>query len=92
VTGIQYEYETPLTVSSGEEKRPVLDAQKLSLLPPDLLQKLSQALKRGDVQHLRELVDTVERAHAELGSGIRVLVDAYDYARLRNLIEETRGV
>ncbi len=86
VTGLQYEYEPQaLIIPQG---KPAIDAEALSRLPVEMCHLLSQALHRGDIQQLRSLVDTLERDHAALANGIRILIDAYDYDHLRQLIEE----
>jgi len=89
VTGLQYEYE-PQEVMIPQENR-VVDNEAFSHVPIEVCRLLSQALQRGNIQQLRGLVESLERDHAALASGIRVLVDAYDYDRLRQLIE-ARGV
>jgi len=87
VTGVQYEYEPHTSEKDVENELPVLEAEALSCMPVELRRMISQALKRGDIHQLRDVVDTLALTHEGLANGIRVLVDAYDYARLRHLIE-----
>jgi PAS domain S-box-containing protein len=85
VTGLQYEYEPQRLIIPQENL--VLDAESFSHVPAEMCRLLRQALQRGDIQQLRGLVERLEADHAELARGIRVLVDAYDYDCLRQLIE-----
>jgi len=85
VTGLQYEYEPQSLIIPQENL--VLDAESFSHVPAEMCRLLRQALQRGDIQQLRGLVERLEADHAELARGIRVLVDAYDYDCLRQLIE-----
>jgi signal transduction histidine kinase/DNA-binding response OmpR family regulator len=87
VTGIQYEYEPSSSGISVENEFPVLDAEALLRLPAEIRYLIKQALKRGDIQQLRDLVETIALDQIGIANGIRILVNAYDYGRLRNLIE-----
>jgi CheY-like chemotaxis protein len=89
VTGLQYEYEPQELVIPREN--PVLDNEALSQVPAEMCRQLSLALHRGDVRQLQGLVETLGLDHAELARGIRVFVDAYDYDRLRHLIDTREG-
>jgi PAS domain S-box-containing protein len=89
VTGLQYEYEPQELIIPQENL--VLDDESFSHVPVEMCRLLGQALQRGDIQQLRDLVETLERDHAALASGISVLVDAYDYDRLLQLIEARGG-
>jgi PAS domain S-box-containing protein len=87
VTGIQYEYEPSSSGISVENEFPVLDAEALLRLPAEIRYLIKQALKRGDIHQLRDLVETIALDQIGIANGIRILVNAYDYGRLRNLIE-----
>jgi PAS domain S-box-containing protein len=89
VTGLQYEYEPQELIIP--QKNPAFENEALSHVSAEMCRLLSQALHRGDIQQLRGLVETLERDHATLARGMRVLVDAYDYDRLRHLIDTREG-
>lgn len=90
VTGLQYEYEPQKVIIPLENL--TMDDEAFSHVPVEMCRLLSQALQRGDIQQLRGLVKSLESEHAALASGLRVLVDAYDYDRLRHLLEARGGV
>jgi hypothetical protein len=89
VTGLQYEYEPQELIIP--QKNTVFENEAFSHVSAEMCRLLSQALHRGDIQQLRGLVETLERDHATLARGMRVLVDAYDYDRLRHLIDARGG-
>ncbi len=87
VTGIQYEHQHQSSGVSVGKDIPVLSVEELLRLPAEQRHMINRALKSGDIQQLRGLVETIAIEHAGLANSIRVLVDVYDYDRLRNLIE-----
>lgn len=89
VTGLTYEYES--LQDERPPERPLLNAESFSRLPVELCRMLDQALHRGDIQQLRTLVEAIATDHPKLAEGLRVLVDAYDYDRLRHLLESVKG-
>lgn len=90
VTGLTYEYES--TREEPLQERPLLDVESFSRLSIDLCRMFGQALHRGDIEQLRALVEVIAADHPELANGLRVLVDAYDYDRLRHLLESVKGL
>lgn len=89
VSGVRYEYE-PISVVPEATHPLVLDAEMLAIVPVEQRRLLGEALYRGDILRLRELVDAIAREHAGLADGLRVLVDAYDYGRLCRLLESVK--
>ena len=87
VSGARYEYEpTPAAAPVVTDLTPAALAQ----LPAAQHQLLDQALSRGDIRQLRETVAAIAREQAGLAAAIRVLVDAYDYERLRGLLKAAK--
>lgn len=86
VTGVSYDHDTD-PVAPPQAAPPLLDAAALACLPAATRHLLEQALRRGDIQQLRDLIAGIEREHAGLAAGMRVLSDAYDYDRLYCLLE-----
>jgi PAS domain S-box-containing protein len=86
VTGVSYDHDTD-PVAPLRAAPPLLDAAALACLPAATRHLLEQALRRGDIQQLRDLVAGIEREHAGLAAGMRILSDAYDYDRLYCLLE-----
>jgi PAS domain S-box-containing protein len=92
VCGVQYDYEpkqhigSQLTILAGD------DAQVIACLPEEQRSLLEQALRRGDILLLREMVQTIAPRYAALAASICVLIDSYDYDRLRSLLESAKGI
>ncbi|MCX7002458.1 MAG: PAS domain S-box protein, partial [bacterium] len=88
VAGLQYEYE-PAAPAAPEPA--LLEPAALAQLPAGSRRMLDQALRRGDVRLLRSTVAALAPAHAGLAAALRTLIDAYDYDRLRNLLDSSKG-
>jgi PAS domain S-box-containing protein len=88
VCGARYEYEPPPAAAPAVTD---LTPAALACLPAAQHQLLEQALRRGDIRQLRETVAAIARDQAGLAAGIRVLVDAYDYKRLSELLKTAKG-
>jgi cobalamin biosynthesis protein CobD/CbiB len=91
VTGVRYEDDVMPTAAAVASAPSVLSAEALTRLPGELRDGLEQALRRGDIRQLRQLVDEIGRRDAGLALGVRVLVDAYEYERLRRLLDAAKG-
>jgi PAS domain S-box-containing protein len=87
VTHVRYEYEAlppPAAIASEATQLDFLNAQRL---PPEQCRVLGEALRRGDIRRLRELIAELGRDRAALATRMRALVDVYDYERLHELLE-----
>ena len=91
VTGVRYDYEPAPSVNAAVPEPVALDPRALAKLPAEPLGRLDQALHRGDIRQLRDIVGEIARDQAGLAAGIRMLVDAYDYDRLRILLDAAKG-
>jgi len=91
LTGVQYEYEQNPTADPSAMAPAEMSPEKLSLLSPEQRCVLDQALRRGDILLLRDMTKTIAREHPGLAAGIRALLDAYNYDRLRYLLDSTKG-
>jgi hypothetical protein len=61
-------------------------------LPEEKLRILDQTLRRGDILLLRKTVEEIAQDHAGPAAGMRALLDAYDYARMRLLLDSVKGI
>ena len=91
VTEVRYEYEAPAAAAAAPEAPRALTPEALAALGAELRGRLSQAVRRGDILQLRKLVDSVALEEPALAGGLRALVDAYDYGRLRALLGNVEG-
>jgi PAS domain S-box-containing protein len=92
VTDLRYDYddEGPGVIPAVSAPA-ILSPEALARLPVAQRQALEEALRRGDIQQLRDLVGTVAHTDAGLAAGIRPLVAAYDYDRLQHLLQAAKG-
>ena len=88
ITGARYEYEaaTPAPTESV-----ALEPNALAHVSTQRRELLDQALHRGDIGLLREQIQALASEDAGLAAGLRALVDAYDYDRLRGLLDAVKG-
>ena len=91
VTGVHYEYEPAPDPAGPKDLPAALTAGALAQLPAAMRQDLALALRRGDIRQLRSLVEAIARDQAGLAAALRLSLDAYDYARLSRLLEESKG-
>ena len=92
VCGIQYDYEQKQSIGSRLRMPAGFDAKAMIQIPEEQRRLLEQALRRGDIQRLRQIVETITQHHAELAAGISVLVDSYNYDRLQTLLDAAKEV
>jgi len=92
VCDVQYDYEANQPVGSQLTIPAGVDAQALACLPEEQRNLLEQALRRGDILLLRKIVETIAHQHADLATSICVLIDSYDYDRLRGLLDSAKGI
>ncbi len=90
VCGLHYEKEQSV-VSPGVIPA-VITAEALASVPEEQRRLLEQALRRGDIFLLRKTVETIAHEHAELAASIFLLIDSYNYDRLRSLLESAKGI
>jgi PAS domain S-box-containing protein len=88
---IEYEYEqgSPRGADAGAPAG--IDLSLLSRLPEEQRRLLDQALRRGDILQLREMVDAIAQDNAGLAAGMHALLDTYNYDRLRRLLDSVKG-
>jgi PAS domain S-box-containing protein len=91
VAAVRFDYDEVSTLVPAATAPAVLDPEALARLPNEPRQDLEQALRRGDIRQLRDLVALIAPTDAGLAASIRVLVDAYDYDRLLRLLEAAKG-
>jgi PAS domain S-box-containing protein len=89
---IRYGYELEQGFDSDAAAPAELDAGALARLPEEKLRILDQALRRGDILLLRKTVEEIAQDHAGPAAGMRALLDAYDYARMRLLLDSVKGI
>ena len=87
VADVTYAYEPPPTLAPATVP---LDAAALTCLSGEQFDRLSQALFRGDIRLLRDLISEIAGTHGSLAAEMRLLVDAYDYERLRRMLDAAK--
>ena len=86
VARVKYAYEVPTVTQSLAP----LDAADLSILDAQARRLLLEALRRGDIRQLRQLLGTLGPEHAGLAAQMSVLVNAYAYERLSSLLDAVK--
>ena len=88
MTDVAYEYEP---VPEAAPSPSPLDSTALTCLTTEQFDLLSQALFRGDIRLLHDLITEIAATHGSLAAEMRLLVDAYDYERLRRMLDAAKG-
>ena len=88
---MRYEYGLLLATREISFELSGADRADLAALPPAQRALLAEALRRGDVRSLRGLLTEISAKHATLAARMGLLVNAYAYDRLRELLDETAG-
>jgi CheY-like chemotaxis protein/nitrogen-specific signal transduction histidine kinase len=89
LVGVKYEYGEPPAAPPPEPAELAPDA--LARVPITQRELLAQALRRGDVRTLRELIAGLADEHAALADRLGGLVEIYDYDSLNTLLEAAKG-
>jgi CheY-like chemotaxis protein len=87
---IAYDYEeTSMTHEQSAAGAPVLNSERLRLLPRELIEEIRNATLTGNKKLLDELILKVPGAgDAESAQGLQELADRYEYDALTQLLEE----
>ena len=88
LAGVLYTYEA---AEPAPDITPVLEAAALTCLSAEQVRRFDQALLRGDMQLLRGLIAELGAVHGDVAAGMGLLLDAYDYASLRRLLDSAKG-
>jgi hypothetical protein len=85
--GLRYLYEA----KQGEGDAPAvkLSAEQLRILPDNLRNQLHQAVLRLDTARTLEVIEEIGALHPAIGAVFTRLVNAFEYERLLNMIEDT---
>jgi PAS domain S-box-containing protein len=86
--GVNYIYEKS-EVEEGKPEEGILGeltAEKLAVLPHDLVARMREATVRGDYISLLELNEQATACDARVAHGLRILVERFDYNRLLALL------
>jgi PAS domain S-box-containing protein len=87
---ITYDYEDLIEPESRELARPIVSAELLKKLPPDLVEQLREATLSGNKKLLDELIVKVsETVDPESAHSLQALADRYEYDALTRLLEES---
>jgi len=81
-----WQYAGPLPAPSAE-----VDPAALAHLSAEQFLFLEQALHGGDIDLLHDLITAISHEDPKLAAGLRVLLEAYDYQRLRDLLQTARA-
>ena len=91
LTRVRYEYEPLPPVTSEATDATPLDSMVAARLEPEQCRMLGEALRRGDIRRLRELIAALDSDRAALAIRMRALIDVYDYEQLHQLLEAMKG-
>jgi len=86
LTGASYTYQ-----HIGAAATPPLEPSALAALSAELRHSLGEALRRGDIRHLRELLAQLGLTQPVLAVQLGGLVNAYAYERLATLLEAVKA-
>jgi signal transduction histidine kinase/DNA-binding response OmpR family regulator len=86
--GVQYRYKEWGT-APAREPRTYLTPERLAELPAPWLQELDQATLALDQQAASVLIDRIDEQAPEIAQELRVLVQGYQMARIRDLLKGT---
>ncbi len=86
--GVRYLYEAPVATQAPAP----LDAAAFTCLAAAQRQALIDALRRGDIRQLRHLLAILAPEHPGLAAQMSVLVNAYAYDRLSNLLDPVKKI
>jgi PAS domain S-box-containing protein len=86
--GVRYIHEPAVPAAAPSADT---DPTALARLPAQQRHLLDQALRRGDAPQLRNLVQAIACEQPGLAAELRVLVEAYAYDRLRQLLDAVKG-
>ena len=86
--GVKYLYEAPVTTQQPAQ----LDAAAFTCLADAQRQALIEALRRGDIRQLRHLLATLAPEYPGLAARMSVLVNAYAYERLSDLLDPIKRI
>ncbi|MCP4726746.1 MAG: response regulator [bacterium] len=70
------------------DKLSKLTPDSLTILPDELLEKMSNALHSGNYDHLIELLNSVEEYDKEIAENLKELVVRFEYNTLLNLLND----
>ena len=91
VCGVRYEYEETAAEAAPGGGAPALQPAALAAIPLAMRDRLGVALSRGDLDGMNAVIVAIAAQQPSLAAGIRVLVKAYDYDRLRGLLDAANG-
>ena len=85
---LEYVYEVDQEKAIGSQKLPVFsESKQIALLPAPLIAVLLDAAESGDIQRLRELLETeVKELFPDMAEAFRHLADNYNYTRIIELL------
>ncbi|MEI8038102.1 MAG: CHASE domain-containing protein [Verrucomicrobiota bacterium] len=90
VTDVTYAYE-PAPAATLAPDPVLLDPAALACLSEKQFELLNQALFRGDIRMLHDLITEIAGTHGSLAAEMRLLVEAYDYERLHRMLDAAKG-
>jgi len=88
---LRYEYGLLPAAAGASAASNELDAAAVACLPAAQRLLLARAVRSGDIRRMRELLGAIGREHAGLATQLGVLVNAYAYGRLSELLDVAEG-
>ncbi len=74
--------------TSGAPSATLVTAERIAMLPAELLEALRTAARNGDLRSARAVVDRVARVDDELASGLREMVEGFRLEEIEAMLSE----
>ncbi len=86
LAGVRYVRSDAAATEANSETRTESDIPNLSLLPPELLERLRAATLRADLGLITEILDEADRTDPVAAPRLRALADRFDYESILSLL------
>jgi len=89
--GLRYTYEeNPVTDSQDENNsiQAILESEIISTLPGNILDRLSLAAEKLDMDLIDSVIEEINNINPELADGLRELADDFEYEKIKEIISK----
>jgi len=88
VLDIEYVYSDSSETRQKKSAKKQITAEDISSLPEKLVTGMKEAVENGDTAKLKDYISIVEEIDPEVGGGLKLLADRYNYDKLLKLLEK----
>jgi len=88
VLGIDYTYSDSSETRQRKSAKKQLTAEDISSLPEELVTGMKEAVENGDTAKLKDYISKAEEIDSEIGGGLKLLADRYNYDKLLKLLDK----